>query len=247
MLSYRAFGNPSNQPLVFLHGFLGSSLDFSPLITSLQEKYFCLALDLPAHGKSPYCVDTLVAVEKTIDSFQIEPFLIGYSLGGRIALHLSQKTKLPIKGSIILSSHVGLECPIQKKARLKQDLLWAQKLKTLIPQDFLKSWYQQATFSSLQKKPLLLEKLLIERLFTNKEELALILEEMTLAKQPLLNSFSTPTHFLCGEDDIKIKDLYTAYDLPKTEIENAGHVLHLENPTICSKVIQSYLTSLKSE
>ena len=242
MLFYRTYGSPDKQPIVFLHGFLGSSLDFIPLIEELQKEYFCLSLDLPAHGLSSYFPNTLLTVQKAIESLKIKPFLLGYSLGGRIALHLSQKTSLPVKGTLIISSHIGLTHPSQKKIRLELDLLWSQKLNTLSSQEFLQTWYEQPTFSSLQKKPHLLKNLIEERLFTNPKELSLILEEMSLAKQPLLNTFSSPTHFLYGEEDVKIKDLYTI--LPpslKTEIKNAGHTLHLENPSDCLKAIQHWI------
>lgn len=244
MLFYRTFGNSNNQPLIFLHGFLGSSLDFHILTQELQKEYFCICLDLPGHGNSAYQTNTLLEVQKTIESLKITPFLIGYSLGGRIALYLSQKTDLSLKGTIILSSHIGLSCPIQKKARLEKDLLWSQKLKTLSSKEFLQDWYKQTTFVSLQKNLYLLQKLLTERLFTNPLELALVLEEMSLAKQPLLNTFLTPTYFLYGEEDIKIKDLYTTISCPKIEIPKAGHVVHLENPKACIKAIQHWTSLL---
>ncbi|MES2200254.1 MAG: alpha/beta fold hydrolase, partial [Chlamydiota bacterium] len=240
MLSYRTFGNPDKQSIVFLHGFLGSRLDFTPLIKELQKDYFCLAIDLPAHGLSSYFQDTLLVTQKTIESFQIKPFLVGYSLGGRVALHLSQKTNLSLKGTIILSSHIGLTCPLQKKTRLDHDLLWAEKLTTLPPQDFLKDWYNQATFSSLHKNTKLLKRLMQQRLFTNPKELSLVLEEMSLAKQPLLDSFSSPTYFLYGEEDVKIKELYKTLlaHIPRIEIKKAGHTVHLENPKACILAIQ---------
>jgi 2-succinyl-6-hydroxy-2,4-cyclohexadiene-1-carboxylate synthase len=177
-------------------------------------------------------------VQQTIESFKVKPFLIGYSLGGRIALYLSQKTDLSLKGTIILSSHIGLSCPMQKEARLEEDLLWSKKLRTLSPEVFLQDWYKQKTFASLQKKPHLLQKLLTERHFSNPLELACMLEEMSLAKQPLLNTFFSPTYFLYGEKDIKIKDLYSALPCPKIEIPKAGHIVHLENPKACIKAIK---------
>lgn len=245
MLFYRTFGSPHKQSIVFIHGFLGSSLDFIPLIKKLQEDYFCLAIDLPAHGQSPYLANTLSAVQKTIESFQTTPFLVGYSLGGRIALHLDQKTNLPIRGTFILSSHIGLECPMQKKTRLARDLLWIEKLKTLPSKEFLQAWYEQSTFSSLQKKPNLLKKIIENRLFNNPLELALILEELSLAKQPLLNTFSSPTYFLYGNEDLKIKDLYSNFPphILRKEIEQAGHTVHLENPIACIEAIQDWLST----
>lgn len=245
MLFYRTYGCFDKQPIVFLHGFLGSSLDFTPLIEKLAKDYLCISIDLPAHGLSPYLPGVISAVQKTIESFKITPFLLGYSLGGRIALYLSQKTTLPIKGSIILSSHTGLDCPSQKQSRLIADLAWKKKLETLSSLEFLEEWYKQPVFYSLHKKPLLLKELFQKRLFTNPNELGLVLEEMSLANYPLLNTFSSPTYFLYGEEDYKIKDLYSSFPshIAKTEIKEAGHTVHLENTEACNDAIQGWIAN----
>jgi pimeloyl-ACP methyl ester carboxylesterase len=49
---YRTFGNPSNPPLLLVHGYPTSSIDFSELIPYLQDDYFIAALDFPGFGFS---------------------------------------------------------------------------------------------------------------------------------------------------------------------------------------------------
>ncbi len=49
---YHTFGNPSNPPLLLVHGYPTSSFDFTDLITYLQDDYFIAALDFPGFGFS---------------------------------------------------------------------------------------------------------------------------------------------------------------------------------------------------
>jgi pimeloyl-ACP methyl ester carboxylesterase len=49
---YRTFGNPSDPPLLLVHGYPTSSIDFSELIPYLQDDYFIAALDFPGFGFS---------------------------------------------------------------------------------------------------------------------------------------------------------------------------------------------------
>ncbi len=241
MLFYRVFGSPEKQLLVFLHGFLGSHLDFLPLIEDLKKDFFCVALDLPAHGKSPYESSALKKVEETIAFFRQKPILIGYSMGGRIALQL--RDSLGALDIIVLSSHLGLSSLEDKQKKWEEDLLWERRLLSLSPQDFLNLWYSQPIFSSLAKNAILLEKTLKNRLYKNPKELSLLLKEMSLAKQPGPSIDSSSTYFLFGENDAKYKTLYS--NLPRSyrvdSVEKAGHALLLENPKKCSELIRAYL------
>lgn len=243
MLFSSFYGNPDAQPVVFLHGFLGSHLDFLPMIQILKETFFCMAIDLPAHGKSPYKNDILASIERTIKPLK-KPILVGYSLGGRIAMQLSQQ--MDLTGMIAISSHTGLGSPQQKKRRLQEDLLWKKRLETLAAEEFLSLWYSQAVFSSLQKKQSLLSALLSQRTYTNGSELALVLLEMSLAKQALLDSFNCPSYFIFGEDDDRYATLYNSLpkNIPRSGISNAGHTLLVEDPIRCATLIKNWITEI---
>jgi 2-succinyl-6-hydroxy-2,4-cyclohexadiene-1-carboxylate synthase len=239
MLSYESFGSPINPTLCFLHGFLGSKKDFFPIIQDLKNHFYCIALDLPAHGSSPPSRDALPGLIRTISSFT-NPFLVGYSLGGRLSLQLSKI--VPLAGIFALSAHLGLQTAQEKEQRLAQDLIWCHRLQTLSPQDFLSLWYKQQVFSSLHKKPKLLQDLIQKRLYHNPEELAQILESTSLAHQPFSSHFSCPTYFAYGEYDIRYKDLYHAAipHLPLYEIPASGHTLLQENPSAVPYLIKNF-------
>ena len=242
MLFTASFGKPDDQPIIFLHGFLGSHLDFLPIIDDLKETFFCVAVDLPAHGKSPYTKEILTSVEKLVEPFK-NPILVGYSLGGRIALQISHR--LPLKALVAISSHIGLNSSKQKELRLKEDLIWEKRLETLSSEEFFNLWYKQPVFSSLESKSLL-GSLRSQRIYTNPKELILVLKEMSLANQPFLDTFPCPTYFLFGKEDKKYEALYSTLPkhIEKAGISEASHALLVEDSTTCAKLIKNWIRTL---
>ncbi len=102
--------------LTFLHGFLGSPLDWQDL--DLPG----LFLTLPGHQGRPLDLSLL---EKEIPK---KTTLIGYSLGGRLAMDFAHRFPERIERLIILSANPGLEKG--KEERIEWDEKWAQLLET---------------------------------------------------------------------------------------------------------------------
>jgi len=248
VLYYQTRGKLTNPPLIFLHGFLGSHADYFPVVEDLENDYFCLLFDLPAHGKSPYITPIIPAIKESIQSIHIltqqKPFLIGYSLGGRIALQISQDSQIPISGVLAFSAHLGLHSEAEREDRLRSDRIWQKRLQTLKPKDFLTLWYAQDPFVSLHAKAELLEKLYKERDLSHRNELSFVLEEMSLAKQPLITHSYFPLCLGFGEEDLKYKRLYKNTHFSQVSIPKAGHTVLLENPKACTESIKSFINTI---
>ena len=230
-------GDPSLPPLIFLHGFLGAKEDWAAMFPFFEKKFYCTALDLPGHGATPYCDGILAALQVRLDA-PLKPVLIGYSMGGRIAMQLQ-----PFASAVILlSAHPGLTDEKEKEARLKIDLMWGEKLLRLPFEQFLVEWYAQPLFHHLQNNPSLLQNTLKRRAAQNPTSLAQVMLQLSLAKMPAVRC-DRPTLFLCGEEDLKYRDLYSR--LPKSvamhSIKNCGHVIHLEKPKECAEIILNWL------
>jgi 2-succinyl-6-hydroxy-2,4-cyclohexadiene-1-carboxylate synthase len=76
--------------LLLLHGFMGSSADFRPAISTLAQYFHCICVDLPGHGQT--LIDDHDFVSTAEQILAIAPdncYLLGYSLGGRLALYLA--------------------------------------------------------------------------------------------------------------------------------------------------------------
>lgn len=91
-LSVLDLGGEGHPPLIVLHGFLGSSRNWTGTGRSLAERFHVRALDLPNHGSSPALepagYDQMVlAVLETLDRLQLDKVhLMGHSLGGKVAM-----------------------------------------------------------------------------------------------------------------------------------------------------------------
>ena len=96
LLSYLDAG--SGPPLVLLHGWAMSSAVFAEAVAELSDEYRVLAPDLPGHGRSTpgvdYSLDTLAGnLLRWMESLDLSDIrLLGWSLGGQIALRLATLT-----------------------------------------------------------------------------------------------------------------------------------------------------------
>jgi len=236
-------GDPCSPPLIFLHGFLGAKEDWEAMLSYFEKHFFCLAFDLPGHGSTPYTEEILSALKKEISNFVTKPILIGYSMGGRIALQLQEFSA----AIIALSAHSGLSSKKAKEQRRKNDEIWYEKLLTLPFDAFLLEWYAQPIFCTLIHRPSLLELILKRRMKQNPQNLARVMRQMSLADQPHITQFLCSTLFMHGKKDLKYHKLYRK--LPKNvairSIKHSGHAIHLEKPQACAEEILKWLKSCK--
>ncbi|MFO7882621.1 MAG: alpha/beta hydrolase [Kosmotogaceae bacterium] len=111
-IAYREAGEENSEILVLVHGFLGSSYDFSKIIPLLAEHYHVIAPDLIGFGfstkneKLDYSKKTQSEfLYLTLREFGIEKFnILGHSMGGEVALHLVLNHSESVKKLILVDS-----------------------------------------------------------------------------------------------------------------------------------------------
>jgi 2-succinyl-6-hydroxy-2,4-cyclohexadiene-1-carboxylate synthase len=204
-----------NKKLYFLHGFSGDPEDWSEMISYLPE-YQCLSLSYPFELPS-------------------DGILIGYSMGGRIALH-SPRPK------IVISGHPGLQTLEEKNARILREHYWIQKLKTVSVSEFFDEWYAQPLFESLRNHPKF-PSILKRRIQKSPQTLIQQIERHSLVHQP---SQYSNTIFIHGEYDTTYRDLYEKFKIPSHEIPKAGHACHVENPEGVASQIKILITNFNN-
>ena len=106
-------GATSKPTLVFIHGFLGRPADWHRVVEQLSERYQCLLLTVPDRDEQGQPLGDwqglLRACEHHWTALLPHRFtLIGYSLGGRIALALSQTWLTRLEALVLESVHPGL-------------------------------------------------------------------------------------------------------------------------------------------
>lgn len=250
------YGEQSLPTLVLLHGFLGTKADWLPLMPALSQHFHCLCVDLPGHGDNqedllpqptqrgeehqgfPSCVEGIIAL---LDGLNIRQFhLYGYSLGGRIALHLAKAHPERLLSLHLESCHPGLEDPQEKLARMKHDALWAERLLKLNLNEFLALWYLQPVFAYLTKSA---RQQLIQQRAANVTEQAKRTIQHTylatsLARQDSLwdlpGTLDCECHFYVGNQDAKFSALAQQWQERSSilvhSIMGAGHNIHQAAP-----------------
>jgi len=109
-LYYETIG--SGRPLILLHGGLGSGEMFGPILPALTEHHQVITVDLQGHGRTAdidrpidirLMADDIAAL---IDHLGLEkPDLVGYSLGGGVALLTAIKYPAKIRRLVVASAH----------------------------------------------------------------------------------------------------------------------------------------------
>ena len=206
------------MPIVFLHGFLGLPSDWEAVISYLPP---CptIKIQLPGHGQTPFT--KTFSMDPPAEKFH----LVGYSMGGRLALQYARQFPHHIASLILLSTHPGLQTFQEKKIRFQEDEKWAKKLFQFPIDEFLAQWYDQPIFQSFTPD-------FSMRREHHPKALAETLLHYSLGHQ----NFSQPKEalYLVGETDAKYRSIYPN----ATVIPNAGHVIHIENPKAVAKIIK---------
>lgn len=247
------------EPLVFLHGFTGSSDSWQHLINEFQYHQL-IFIDILGHGKTDHPSDSFrykmeEVVEDIIEilnrlSIQ-KANVVGYSMGGRLALSLAALHPNRVKKLVLESSSPGLKTEEERHQRVKSDQMLADEIIKGGIFCFVDKWEKIPLFSSQMKLPDQQKKRIRnQRLLNSEVGLANSLIGMGTGSQPswwgALPDLNIPVLLLCGELDQKFCDIAKSMHelLPCSvlkEINDAGHAIHVEQPRIFGKIVNEFL------
>lgn len=246
MLAYQ-WQAATGIPVVFLHGLLGSQEDWKGIFNLLRKfpEIRPLAIDLPYHNQSANIACQSIETCRTLlhrtlqKAIGTHPFyLVGYSLGGRLALDYTiNQPSSSLQGVILEGANIGLQTDKARADRWQNDLKWANRFENEPLDIVLNAWYQQAVFSDLTTTQRL--EFIQKRQHNNGKKIAQMLRATSLAKQPFfsLSPTSTKDHlaspniiFFIGEQDQKFRQLAEQHQLHHQLIPHAGHNAHQANP-----------------
>lgn len=251
-------GNPDKPLILFLHGFMGNSNEFNQVISLLSNQFRCLSVDLPGHGKTKvldgeacYTMsNTATGLINLLEQLNVEKcYLIGYSMGGRLALYLTLHFSTYFSKVVLESASPGLKTKRDQSERIQQDIELAHKLEISDFLSFLLNWYNQPFFTSIKKHPAF-DALIASRLQNNPQELAKSLRNLSTGYQPSLweklKENETSILLLVGEYDQKFREINSEMaklcKFIKLEIvSDCGHNIHFENPQKFVESVQKFL------
>jgi 2-succinyl-6-hydroxy-2,4-cyclohexadiene-1-carboxylate synthase len=220
------------------------------IANALADRYRTISIDLVGHGRSdapadpaaysmPRCIGQVASLLDELDVH--DAHLLGYSMGGRVALGLCAAAPKRIASAMLIGARAGISDPEARAARIRGDEALADRiLREGIPA-FVDFWIAQ----SFQPKawrigPTAYAALRQGKLIQRADGLAASLRGMGVGAQPplfdQLAGIRLPICLAVGEEDQAFRavaeDLASA--LPNARVAvvpDSHHAAHIDNPT----------------
>ncbi len=253
-----------NQTLVLLHGFTGSAASWGQQMEALAGYGLrIIALDLPGHGQSNAPMDPgrysieqhqkdILAALQALDVRKGQAILLGYSMGGRIALYTAFSGFF--RALILESASPGLEDPLEREERRRNDEALAISIEREGVPAFVERWERLPLFASQRTLPIEIKDALhAQRLHNNATGLSQSLRGVGAGSQPSLHAqlptLHIPVLLITGELDSKFTSIAQrmAQLLPQAQLHivpAAGHTVHLEHPQLFNSLVGDFCLSM---
>jgi 2-succinyl-6-hydroxy-2,4-cyclohexadiene-1-carboxylate synthase len=175
--------------------------------------------------------------------------LMGYSLGGRFALHALVDRPEQWQAAIIVSAHSGFANDQERDKRKQQDQKWAERFEKEEWATLMQAWNAQEVFMQ--------DDFHFDRQERDyqRQQLMNIFIHGSLAQQADLRShialLPIPILWITGSRDIRYSQLAQALSFAHPlsrwqKVEQAGHRVPWSQPLIFSQLIQAFLAQIQS-
>ena len=262
--------------ILLLHGFLGSSSDWAKFTRSAEALNYCaddfVRVDLvrlasvmwQERREAPTLsrlADAAVREAMTRGSGVID--VVGYSLGGRVAIEaLECAASDRVRRAVLVSAHPGIDDSTERAARSQRDTRWAEELEAIgateskvdalsRARSWLEAWYAQELFAPLRVSsafPAALERR-VEALASGE---AAVWARIQRACSPggveprwdAIERHHERVHLIVGARDRRYVEVFTrarALGLSTNTIPDAGHALPLEAPDALAREVFEFL------
>jgi len=252
------FVTGEGAPVTLLHGFTQSGRSWQEVISIMPAGWRWVVPDLRGHGETrtrpgaPITMDACTAdLEMLWDELGIQrTHLVGYSMGGRLALHVAARRPERLLSLLTIGAHAGLD-EEAREGRRRGDEAMAQRIEQDGLEAFVKYWSGLPLFAGLERRgPSFLAQVRAERMGNTVAGLAGSLRGMGAGvMEPLwsdLGRVSVPSTFVAGQLDhgyvASARRLAAAIPNGRVEVVlRAGHAAHLERPEAFARVLAAHL------
>ncbi|WP_274307805.1 2-succinyl-6-hydroxy-2,4-cyclohexadiene-1-carboxylate synthase [Solibacillus daqui] len=253
--------NPQGtKTLVLLHGFTGSTKTWQHVVQALPQSIRCVMVDLIGHGgtSAPENIETysmafqVDVLHALFQQLNLQKFtLLGYSMGGRVALSYAVEFPVRIEQLLLESASPGLQKPEERVARKQADDQLAENILQNGMVSFVDKWESIPLFAS--QKLLTSEvqqEIRTERLLQRAIGLANSLRGMGTGVMPnLWDDLATlpiAVTLLTGELDEKFVALNqkmqnSLIHAKHLTIPAVGHAIHVENPLKFATIVEEMI------
>jgi 2-succinyl-6-hydroxy-2,4-cyclohexadiene-1-carboxylate synthase len=232
--------------LVLLHGFTNTGASWDGVVAALSERYRAIAPDIRGHGSATHAEPVaLQAVVADVAALTDGPFtLAGYSMGGRIALHVAFAHPRRVQRLVLIGASPGLADPAERAARRRDDEALAAEIETSTIEAFADRWAETPVLAGQPAH--VLAAVNADRRRNRPQGLAAALRGLGTGALPSLwdrlPQLRVPTALIVGERDQKFRATAArmAEQLPEAEIHTVpgvGHAVHAEQPAAVAAII----------
>jgi 2-succinyl-6-hydroxy-2,4-cyclohexadiene-1-carboxylate synthase len=226
--------------VLFIPGFMQRGDAWRPVAELLPERYPSTMLDHAAHSFEGRMEEIAAAGSGAV--------LVGYSLGGRLALRAALRSPDAFTAVVLVGSTAGIEEAPLRAARAEADEKLAAWLEVASIEDVVSVWERQPLFAD--QSDALVEAQRPGRLAQDPRSLALLLRTAGQGVlRPVwheLSQLELPVLAIAGARD----DGYTraakriASAAPRGRaaiVEDAGHAPHLQRPDEVARLLSEFL------
>ena len=257
-IAYEVRGD--GTPVTFLHGFTQSSRSWQEVVGMLPPGYRCLVPDLRGHGATrvrpgaPHTMDACLGDLEAVWAAEgiDRTHLVGYSMGGRLALHVAAHRPERLLSLTTIGAHAGMAEASRPQRRANDDDL-AGRIESRGAHEFAEYWGSLPMFKGLDRRgPAFRAAVDAERRRNTSTGLAASLRGMGAgAMEPvwqLLGTVTCPCLFVAGADDHGYANeaRRLAGSVPDGRVEivpRAGHAVHLERPQAFATLLAAHLSA----
>lgn len=247
-------------PVTLLHGFTQSGRSWQEVIATMPQGWRWVVPDLRGHGETRLQRGAACTMDACTSDLEMlwnhlgiqRTHLVGYSMGGRLALHVAARKPERLLSLLTIGAHAGLEEEAREGRRLGDEAL-AQRIEQDGLEPFVKYWSGLPLFAGLERRgPSFVAQLRAERMNNTLGGLACSLRGMGAGvMEPLwldLARVTVPCTFVAGQLDhgYVASARRLAATVPNGRVEvvlRAGHAVHQERPEAFAHVLAAHLAA----
>lgn len=236
--------------IALLHGFTQTGQSWRHVAARLGGAGELTTVDLPGHGDAGHLRAGLWSTASIVADQVGRAIYVGYSMGGRTALHLALARPDLVSALVLLGATAGITDDSERMARCAADNELADTIERDGVAPFLDRWLAQPLFATLPTDPVDVA----DRRRNTAAGLAWSLRLAGTGVQaslwPRLAELSMPVLVVAGELDTKFTALGhqlvagIGANARFAAIPNAGHAAHLEQPDAFAELVRSFQETL---
>jgi 2-succinyl-6-hydroxy-2,4-cyclohexadiene-1-carboxylate synthase len=255
-LNYEVIGE--GPPVTLLHGFTQSSRSWHEVISMMPSRWKWVLPDIRGHGATrtrpgaaytmQACTDDLVRLWDGLGIARTH--LMGYSMGGRLALNAATARPERILSLLTIGAHAGLD-EEAREGRRRDDEALARRIETDGLESFVDYWSSLPLFEGLERRgPTFMAQVRAARMDNDVAGLAESLRGMGAgAMRPVwqdLRHVSAQCSFVAGQLDhgYAASARRLAESVPNGRVvivQRAGHAAHQERPEAFARLLLAHL------